>query len=270
LARLYWKENRLDEALPLFDRFADRLEAEYKAFGLAGQSLVQTKRGELDQAAQTLAQLMPLRNKLDPRMGQELQYAITANQQALRDKGVLPPEGPTSPVPKQTSAQEQLYFAQMQLGDKEKEDALASVPLFFPQDAYYATLAKQELVRLYLQQNRLNDTGPLLGELVAHEASDRTARAFGLAGQAIVAARQNDPSRAVRPLEQLRPLVDALDPGLATLLAEALPKIVDKLPPDAARMWQQWARDVAADDDRTAPKAPNNGTPKPKPRPPGS
>jgi hypothetical protein len=65
-------------------------------------------------------------------------------------------------------------------------------------------------------------------------------------------------------------LVDALDPGLATLLAEALPKIVDQLPPDAARMWQQWARDLAADDDRPAPKAPNNGTPKPKPRPPKS
>lgn len=265
LARLYWKENRLDEALALFDRFADRLETEYKAFGLAGQSLVQTKRGELDLAAQTLAQLMPLRNRLDPRMSQELQYAITANQQALRETGVLPAETPTSPVPRQGSAQEQLYFAQMQLGDKEKEDALASVAIFFPQDAYYTTLAKQELARLFLLQNRLKDAAPLLDELANHAVGDRSVRAFGLAGQAIVAARQNDAPRAARALEQLRPLNDALDPGTAGLVVEVLTTLEGKLPQQTVREWQQWAREVAPPGDAPPP----NGPPLRKPRSPG-
>jgi serine/threonine-protein kinase len=73
LARLYWNENRLDEALALFGKFAARNEEDYKAFGLAGETLVYTKRGELDRAAQTMGRLMPLWKRLDGRMLMEMQ-----------------------------------------------------------------------------------------------------------------------------------------------------------------------------------------------------
>lgn len=244
LARLYWKENRLDEARTLFDQFADRLEEEYKAFGLAGQSLVLTKRGDLERAAQALAKVVPLRTKLDSRMAAELQYAMAANQQALRDKGLLSAETPTSQVPRQGSAQEQLYFATMQLGDKEKEDSLAAVQDYFPQDAYYVTLSKEELAKLLVQQNRLSQAATLFAELAAHDASERSTRAFGLAGQTLLAIRQNDVPQAIQLLGRLQPFQDAVESGMATLLAQALPSVETKLPKAAAADWQAWRTEV--------------------------
>ncbi len=242
LARLYWKENRIDEALPLFDRFAERLEEEYRAFGLAGRSLVQTKRGDLDQAAQTLAQLIPLRAKLDSRMNQDVQYAIAANQQALREKGVALPEPPTSPVPQQPTAQQQLYIAQFQLGDKEKEDSLKSVALYFPQDAYYVTASKLELAKFYLQLERRADALPIFVELAARDPSERAARAAGLAGQAIIGAQEKDLPRARRALEQLFPLAESLDPSLARMLVETPPLSEGKMPQPMQRDWETLRR----------------------------
>jgi len=238
LARLYWKDNRLDEALRLFDRFADRLEEEYKAFGLAGQSLVLTKRDELERAAQVLGQLMPLRGKLDPRMSQELQYAIAANQQALREKGVLPTEGPASLVPQQATAQDQLYFAKMQLGEKEKEDSLIAVGLYFPQDAYYTTRAKEELAKFHLQLDREATAATIFNELATSDGGDRAARAFGLAGQALLAARRGDVPQVVKALEPLNSLGDALDPEMGEWLASALAPMEKRLPAGVMTPWR--------------------------------
>ena len=240
LARLYWKENRLDEAQPLFDKFAARIEEEYRAFGLAGRTLVLTKLGELDQAAQTMASLLPLIRKLDARMMQELQYASAANRrmhEMLEQAGGA--SGPTR-VPRQTSASAQLQFALVQLGDAEREAALRSVAEYFPQDAYYATQARRELARLFLQAERWTDALPIFNELSDRPGYDRDARAFGAAGQVIVAARQNDLSRSQKSLEKLAPFVDALDPALATSLAEVLPTIEPKLNPRDAQLWRQW------------------------------
>lgn len=242
LARLYWKGNRLDEALQLFDQFAERLEAEYRAFGLAGRSLVQTKRGELDKAALTIVEVMPLRSKLDPRMAQEFQYALAANEHALREKGLLPNE-PTSTIPKQASAQEQLALARWQLGDKEKEDSLRSVALYFPQDVYAVLTSKLELIKLYLeaeQVDRRNEALPLCVELASREENERSFRAAGFAGQAILAAQQNDVPRLRRALEQFLPLADAVDPDLGRLLAETpLPPDL-KMPPSVREVWDQY------------------------------
>jgi serine/threonine-protein kinase len=244
LARYYWKNDRLDEAMELFDRFADRLEEEYRAFGLAGQSLVLTKRGNLERAAQVLGQLLPLGDKLDSRMAAELQYAVAANEHALRDKGVLPKAPPTSPVPKQASAQQQYDFAMLQLGDKEKEDSLAAVQLYFPQDLYYVTSAKEELGKLFLQLDRLPQATQIFADLAAREPSERSARACGLAGQAIIAMRQDNVAQAARTLDQLRPLNDAIESGLAAMLAQALTGFEAKLPKQTVRDWQPWRTEI--------------------------
>lgn len=240
LARLYWHENRLDEALALFNDFAGRLEQDYKAFGLAGQSLIQTKRGDLQRAAPTLGELMPLRSRLDPRMQQELEYAIAANRQALQQAGVLPQDAASSTVPKQASAEKQLYFASMQLGNDEKEDALKSVALYFPEDTYYVTAAKYELMKHHLQLHRWQTAQPLCHELAAVAGDNRELLAAGTAGEAIVALRSNQLQPAERALQRLRPLQDAVDPALATMLADALAANESRLPNEAAKIWDAW------------------------------
>jgi serine/threonine-protein kinase len=245
LARRYWKEGRLDEALPLFEHFAERLEEEYRAFGLAGRSLVQTKRGELEAAAQTLGQVLPLQAKLDPRMAQEMSFAIAANRQALRDKGLLPDE-PSSTVPKQATAQEQLALAHWQLGDKEKEDSLRSVAIYFPQDSYYVLQSKLELALHYLELNRRSEALPLFVELGNREGAERGFRASGFAGQVILAAQENDALRCRRALEQFLPLADAVDPAVGRLLAATPLPAELKMPPTVREVWDAFRDRVLA------------------------
>lgn len=247
LARLYWHENRLDEALALFNDFAGRLEQDYKAFGLAGQSLIQTKRGDLQRAAQTLGELMPIKSRLDLRMQHELEYAVAANRQALQQAGVLPQDAASSTIPKQASAEKQYYFANMQLGNEEKEEALKSVALYFPEDAYYVSLAKYELMKHHLQLHRWQTALPLCRELIAEAGDNRELLAAGTAGEAIVALRSNQPQPAQRALERLRPLQDAIDTTMSPLLADALAANESRLPNDVAKTWDAWRN-------KTAPK----------------
>jgi tRNA A-37 threonylcarbamoyl transferase component Bud32 len=246
LARLYWQENRLDEAMTLFTEFAGRLEAEYKAFGLAGESLVLTKRGNLEQAAQKLVEVLPLRTKLDPRMSQDLEYALAANRRALQQRGVAPSEPAASRVPRQDSAEAQLYFARMQLGDAEKEEALKGVSLHYAQDAYYVGLAKQELVKLYLQQHRWKNALPICLELAEQSGDDRSATAVGLLGQAIVGLRTEQTAQAVAALKKLQPLQDVVDPTLAALLVEAFDTTKTRLPADVGKALEAWRAQAAA------------------------
>lgn len=240
LARLYWKENRLDEALALFTKFADRLEERYKAFGLAGQTLVLTKLGRVDEAAQTMAALLPRIRQLDPRMLQELQYAQAANRQLHDLMEQAPGALPRTAVPQKDSAQAQLQFAMVQLGDDEREAALKSVQTFFPQDAYYVTQARRELAQLYLQLNRADEAAVIFNEFADRAGYDREARAFGHAGQTIVAMRQNDLASAQRSLERLTPLVDALDEAMHQPLAEVLPMLEPRLSPRDSAQWRRW------------------------------
>jgi serine/threonine-protein kinase len=240
LARLYWKDNRLDEALALFNKFAARNEDDYKAFGLAGQTLVHTKLGQLDQAAQTMGALMPLWKRLDGRMLLEMQYAVAANRRVREILETSPNAAPRTEVPRQNTAQAQLQFALFQLADKEREDALKSVATYYPQDVEYVDQAKRELARLYLQLKQPEKAMPLLTELADRTGTDPESRLFGLTGQAILALEGSDESRARRLLDDLAMQADQIDPGLARMLAGELPKHIGRLNLRTAAAWKAW------------------------------
>jgi eukaryotic-like serine/threonine-protein kinase len=240
LARLYWKDNRLDEALGLFNKFAVRNEEEYKAFGLAGQTLVFTKHGELDRAAQTMGQLMPLWKRLDGRMQLEMQYATAANQRVREMLEQSPNAAPRTAVPRQETAQAQLEVALVQLGDKEREDALKSVATYFPQDVFYIDQAKRELALFYLQLKEPAKAGPLFTGVAERPGADAEARLFGQTGQAIIALQGDDMSRARRLLDDLAPQADQIERELAGTLAVELPKQMGRLNLRTASLWKAW------------------------------
>ncbi|MCE9607585.1 MAG: serine/threonine protein kinase [Planctomycetia bacterium] len=246
LARLYWRDNRLDEASALFDEFAGMLSEEYQAFGLAGQSLVYTKRGRFPEAAEAIGRLQ-LKNGwrlLDPRMAQDMQYSITANRQALVEKNALPapPATPHNEIPRQASAEAQWNLARVQLDDQTREESLSSVVEYFPRDVEYVQQAKQELARLYLQQNRFKQAEPIFLEFATETNGEPADRAFGLAGRVILQVRQSDLPGASRTLKELTPLAELVDPVLAKSLAAAIGPLLEKFPQPQAETWREWQR----------------------------
>ncbi|HVX13242.1 MAG TPA: serine/threonine-protein kinase [Pirellulales bacterium] len=118
-----------------------------------------------------------------------------------------------SDVTKQANAQEQLYFAKL----AGTEEWLKSVGRFFPEAEYEDRMARQELARRYLYQGRWNEAGQLFDQFAA--SGDSAARAFGLAGQSIVLAKQHNFDASARRLGEFWPLHEQLDdPHLARLL----------------------------------------------------
>lgn len=86
LARRYLREDRLAEALEIFERFAnlDKSQAEFRAFGLAGRAVILSLQEKHQSSQQTIAQLLPLRDRLeDPELGQMALRAARANRRAL-------------------------------------------------------------------------------------------------------------------------------------------------------------------------------------------
>ena len=242
LARLYWRDNRLDEALALFREFAQMLPEEYQAFGVAGESLVYTKREEVDKAAEAIGRIQ-LHNwwrLLDGRMLQEIQFAVAANRKALAERNALPASPPPSDVPRQPNADAQLNFARMQLDDDSREKALVAVQQFFPGDSEPIAAARQELALLYLQQEKLRSALPIFFDFAGSSGDRPERKAFGLAGEAIVYARTGEVGQAAQALEQLKPLDDQIDPRLARRLALVLPDLLTKLPTATAADWGVW------------------------------
>ena len=214
---------------------------EYQAFGLAGESLVYTKREQVSEAAEAIGRIQ-LKNYwrlLDGRMQQEMQYAVTANRKALAERNALPTT-PTTTVPRQPNGEAQVNFARMQLDDKAREEALNSVRLHFPDDADSVDQARQELALLYLQQDRIRTALPVFLEFAGAPNERRDLRAFGLAGEAIVFGRQGDTAQACRALELLLPLQASLDPRLNRQVAQVLPDLLTKLDPKIAADWGAW------------------------------
>ncbi len=85
LARLYLKQDRLDEAWQLFDQFASQdADLEQKAFGLAGRAIIQTLRSEYQASQETLHQLAQYREYLrGTDLTQALLRSAAANRRAL-------------------------------------------------------------------------------------------------------------------------------------------------------------------------------------------
>jgi tRNA A-37 threonylcarbamoyl transferase component Bud32/tetratricopeptide (TPR) repeat protein len=141
-------------------------------------------------------------------------------------------------ISKQSSAQAQFFFAQLQTTDREAW--LKSVKQYFPTNEYFVNRAKQELARYYLQHNRLDDAYRLFSELARLDDSQPENRAFGLAGQSIVLAMQGRHEEAVKVLAQLGPLRSKLDPRMASLLVYPLSLVQKAMDKKTADQWQQW------------------------------
>ena len=107
LARYYLQQNRLDDAYRLFSELArlDDSQQEYRAFGLAGESIVLAMQGRHEEAIKSLAQLGPLRSKLDPRMSALLVYPLGLVQKAMDKKTAEQWQQWASKLPKDESSE---------------------------------------------------------------------------------------------------------------------------------------------------------------------
>ena len=136
-------------------------------------------------------------------------------------------------VEKKETAQEQYVYAALQ----NTEQSLRAVEHHFPpndnaQNEYYVMRAKQRLGELYLSTDQLDLALDEYRRLA--DAAEPEFQAIGLAGQAMVFARQEEPGRAAEYLGRVVPLVrdlpnssraaifDLLDPDLRGRLGRIL------------------------------------------------
>jgi serine/threonine-protein kinase len=92
LAMLYLHEGEFDRAMAICDKLA-KLGAdavELQAFGLAGQCVILSRRGQYRQSAEALAQLLPKRDKLNNESLQKLVDAAEARNDAHLDQQNTP------------------------------------------------------------------------------------------------------------------------------------------------------------------------------------
>lgn len=148
-------------------------------------------------------------------------------------------------IPRQTSAREQFFAAQVQLADREAW--LQSVIEYFPADEYYAPRAQQELVRLYFQENRFDEAAPLCAALAERKApGDEAFRAFGLAGECVVLTSEDRLAEAARRLAELLPIREHLDPRMGRLMSYVLSANRKALDDQAAGAWDEWLKSLPA------------------------
>ena len=88
LAWLFLEQDDYPRALAIFDEFAkmDTVETQHRAFGLAGRAVVLSLQGKYDASARILIDLVPLRDKLDAKMGRMVAFVDRKNQTALHQK----------------------------------------------------------------------------------------------------------------------------------------------------------------------------------------
>ncbi|HEV3004685.1 MAG TPA: hypothetical protein VGX78_09490, partial [Pirellulales bacterium] len=113
-------------------------------------------------------------------------------------------------VTRQASAQEQLFFARQLVRHRStnSEEWLRSVQEFFPDADYEIRQADKDLARWYLAQDHYDRALRQFGLLA--DLDEPEYRAFGLAGQAVVLARQHKVPESIEKLQRLRPLWDSV------------------------------------------------------------
>lgn len=87
LARRYLYQGRWDEAQRLFDAFTASDDASERAFGLAGQCIVLARRGDYERSGRLLAELWPMRDRLDDlHMLRLLRATLQADWRAIQQR----------------------------------------------------------------------------------------------------------------------------------------------------------------------------------------
>ena len=156
-------------------------------------------------------------------------------------------------VPKQRTAEEQLMWAKL----ARTEEALRAVETYYPNATYHIRRAHQDLARLYLAQNRLDEAMFLLAELATLD-SDPEFRAFALAGQAFVHARRGEYPQALQALAELQPLAPRLDWQMSSLVRATLARLRRHMDQQTENAWDQLLNSLPAEPDEDEPSA--NGT----------
>jgi hypothetical protein len=121
-------------------------------------------------------------------------------------------------VRKLESAHDQLVLAKI----SGSEDWLKSVEKFWPDAEREIQLADQDLARRYLYQDRQPEAMTLFAKFAALDDPDL--RAFGLAGECVVLARQGRYQESAELLGELWPLHEKLDSTMKQLILIALQK----------------------------------------------
>jgi hypothetical protein len=100
-----------------------------------------------------------------------------------------------SQIPRRESVEKQFLLATLE----DTEDAWRKVVSYFPNDealtpqnSHYVRTARQRLARLYLEQGRYSEAIPELTALTQLPDTERSMRAFGLAGLAVAHASRQD------------------------------------------------------------------------------
>jgi serine/threonine-protein kinase len=146
---------------------------------------------------------------------------------------------------KQESASDQLFLAKLQVAGAEAW--LKSVEQYFPNDERHVQLARQELAKLYLLEDRQEDAKKLFDQFADLDDSQQELRAFGLAGQSLLLTRQGRYEDAIDKLAELWPFQEKLldrtvrqmvQVSLA-VIERASEKRVSKAQADQLKKWQE-------------------------------
>jgi eukaryotic-like serine/threonine-protein kinase len=91
LALLYLQDYDYKRAAAVFDQLAqlNPAEVQFVAFGLAGEAVVLNRQGKYEESAQKLAQLWPLRDKLEGEMRPLVRQTLQSNRQSLGSSSSL-------------------------------------------------------------------------------------------------------------------------------------------------------------------------------------
>jgi hypothetical protein len=143
-------------------------------------------------------------------------FALGALASRLTEGEFLLSEAPQAHVTRMSSAHDQLVFAKI----SGSEEWLKSVEQFWPDAEHEIRLARQDLARRYLYQDRQDEALRFFRQF--GESDDPELRAFGLAGQSVVLARQGKYHESSELLARLWPLHDKLDFAMHRLILTAL------------------------------------------------
>ena len=115
------------------------------------------------------------------------------------------PAGETAPQVEKMATAEAQYWRAMELN---RPDAFTAVVQHFPDDAYYAGLAKQQLARFYFESGELDAAMQLCQELSQLGETEARLRTFGLAGQVLIHSRRNERQAAAARMSELVQIAD--------------------------------------------------------------